>query len=181
MGPRKLYFKLNGDGYKISFDASKGLYDKYCVEFKQAVEYIREAGRLAARQGYLSNLNGRRRYFLKPDPQQRDKFPKGEYDPAFRGQMAAIERQGGNFLIQSVNADMTKTAMSKIRRFKKNNRIRTEFVNQVYDELVTCTHKDDSEDFHELKMRMMVEAAEGWIKNIPMEVDGEVKPYWNKG
>ena len=31
------------------------------------------------------------------------------------------------------------------------------------------------------RMKIMVESAAGWIKTVPMEVDGEVKPFWNKG
>lgn len=96
------------------------------------------------------------------------------------GRRAGIEREGGNFLIQSVNADMTKRAMVLIRDYIKKNNIRSRFMNQVYDEIVTRTHKDDSPDFVKVKRKLMLEAAEQYLRKIPMEVDGHVGDSWTK-
>jgi len=52
--------------------------------------------------------------------------------------------------------------------------------NQVYDELVTETHKNDSEEFVVLKRQAMIEAAAKCLKIVPMEVDGHVGATWHK-
>lgn len=180
MGPKKLSLKLNGEGYPITFKDARKLYNDYCTEFKTGVDFLRGAGRTAAKQGWIANLNGRRRYWIMPNPDDLAKYPKGREDPAYLGRMGGIEREGGNMLIQSMNAEMTKTAMVMMRDYKKAHGTRTEFCNQVYDEIVTFTHKDDSAEWVETKRRFMREAAHKWMKSVKMETDGHVEPYWTK-
>lgn len=182
MGPFKLFEDLNAEGFDISLEETKEKYNKYCNEiFPVAVKYLRDMGILASQQGYLINLNGRRRYWNLPDPNNLERFPRGRFDNLYKGILAKIQREGGNFLIQSVNADMTKLAMANIRRYAIDNGIRTKIYNSVYDEIVTETHKDDHERFWPEKQRIMREAAEVWLKKVPMVVDGDALPYWTKG
>jgi DNA polymerase-1 len=181
MGISSLYERINAEGYPITLDDTAKLYRRYCdVEFKVAVNHLRDTGKLAVEQGYLANANGRRRYWMPPNARDRDKYPNGERDPRYRGAVGKLEREGGNFDIQSVNADMTKAAMASIRAYKKKHKVRTEFANQVYDEIVTMTHKGDTEAFHPIKQKLMIEAAARWLKVVPMEVDGHVGPAWQK-
>jgi len=177
MGAYSLFERLNGDGFTIMLPQAKELFTKYCREFSVGVNFLRNAGKMAAEQGYLYNLLGRRRYWVRPDP---EKYPNKTRDEKYLGALAAIEREGGNFLIQSVNADITKYAMVLIRRHKKENKIKTEFVNQVYDEIVTRTAQGQSEEFHAVKLDLMKKAAERWISSVPIEVDGHVGPSWTK-
>jgi len=177
MGPGRLHDELNGQGFPCTRQEARGLFDTYCTKFKTMVQFLRDSGKLAAKQGYLSNLNGRRRFWKIPDPAA---FPKGKYDQDYIGKISKVEREGGNFLIQSVNADITKKAMIDIRRYKKDNGIRTSFVNAIYDEVVTRTHKDDSPSFHAEKLRIMQASGEYWIKTVPMLVDGSVNKFWTK-
>lgn len=170
MSYNRLYDELNGQGFSCTRDEAKQLFYRYCDTYKAAVNFLRESGKLAASQGYLVNLNGRRRYWIKPETD----------NPEYYGRMAGIEREGGNFLIQSVNADITKDAMIGIRDYRKKNNIRTHFINAVYDEVVTRTHKDDSEAFHAAKLKIMVASAEKWIKDVPMIVDGHAGRCWQK-
>lgn len=180
MGPNKLYDDLCAAGFPVTRDQARELYNNYCDKFKVAVNFLREAGRTAVRQGYLINLNGRRRYWNVPDPENSEKYPLGCRDPKYKGVIAAIEREGGNQMIQSVNADMTKLGMINIRKYRKINKIRSDFVNQVYDEIVTETHKDDSLMFHPRKQAIMIEASNVYLKTIPMEVEGHVGLTWTK-
>jgi DNA polymerase-1 len=172
-GPNKLCDTLNGQGFKVTRAESKVLYDKYVDRFNVAVGYLRTVGRQAYEQGYLANLNGRRRWWnieaIKSGPAEDRDWKK-----------AAVEREAGNFAIQSVNADITKEAMVRIRKYRLENKVRTKFINAVYDEIVTRTHKDDSESFHKEKLRIMQESAEKWITSVPMLVDGAVGSHWLK-
>lgn len=177
LGPGRLYEELNGSGFPTTREEAKRLYDKYCSTYATAVNYLRSQGRKAATNFYLANLNGRRRYWSPPDPAR---FPLGTRDGKYKGIMAKIERDGGNFLIQSVNADITKDAMIDTRFYIKDNKVRSKLMNAIYDELVTRTHKDDSPAFHEAKLKIMKASAEKWIKTVPMEVEGAVGRCWQK-
>ena len=180
LGPYSLCEQLNGLGYEIDFEESSHLYRKYESDFRVGVKFLRDAGKLALEQWYLASISGRRRYWIRPDSQDATKYPLGVDDQAYKGRLAGIGREGGNFLIQSVNADMTKSAMIKIRDLIKKERYRSKFMNQVYDEIVTRTHKDDSPDFVIAKRRLMIEAAQQYLKKIPMEVEGHVGDSWTK-
>lgn len=180
MAAKKLFNKLNGEGYPITLDESHVLYNKYCKEYRTGIDFLRESGRRAVEQGFVTNLNGRRRHWLMPDPHDLTKYPNGKKDFKYRNSIGGIEREGGNFPIQSVNADLTKYSMVCIRDYIKKNKVRSGIMMQVYDEVVTCTHKDDSEAFHAAKTNIMIQAAARWIDSVPIEVDGHVLPYWTK-
>lgn len=180
MGAYTLFENLNGQGFPISQQEAKNLFDKYCREFKTGVDFLRDSGRRAAREGFLANMNGRRRYWIRPNHEDTTKYPNGKMDSKYTGALAAIEREGGNFLIQSVNADITKFAMTKLREYIKEHKIRSTVVLQVYDEIVTHTHKDDSPEFSKVKKDIMVAAARRWVDSVPVEVDGHIGPCWTK-
>lgn len=180
-----LYETLNREGFPISLDEAKALYKAYCSEYRVGVEYLRGAGRFAVKEGYLANIGGRRRNWRIPLPDAVNKkgepiFPLGRRDGKFRGVMNGIEREGGNFLCQGVNADITKYAMYLIRRHIIQNKVRSNIMMQVYDEIVTDTHKDDSPDFVIKKRALMKMAAEKWITSVPFEVEGHVGRSWTK-
>jgi len=179
-GPGALYIDLNADGFPVTREEAKKLYYDYCSSFEPAVKWLRARGREASETFVLTNMNGRKRKWFYVDRTNKEKYPNGVEDPKYKGTIAAIEREGGNFMIQSVNADMTKYAMILIRNYARKHGIRTGFVNQVYDEIVTETHKDDSEAFVVIKRRLMIEAAHHWLKKIPMEVEGHVDLCWTK-
>ena len=181
MGPDTLYQRMRGDGVEVTRKEVQEIYDTYTQkEFKTGVDYLRSMGRLALEQGYATSLNDRRRYFRLPDASDRDKYPMGRADRAFRAQEGSIRREGGNAKIQMSGSDMLKRGMRLIWDKVKERRFRTEFKNAPYDEIVTMTHKDDSPEFVEIKRKMMVQAAEELVTSVPMEVEGEVMRCWTK-
>lgn len=177
MGPKKLCEDLNAEGFTMTLDEAKKLYYTYCDKLKVSVNFLRDSGRQASSQGYLANINGRRRYWKLP---RAEDYKYGVRDEDYKKKIGAIEREGGNFLIQSVNADITKQAMIEIRDYAKKHKVRTSFINAVYDEIVTRTHKDDNPSFHPIKLKIMRDVAERMVNSVPMLVDGSVNPYWNK-
>jgi len=196
MGPRKLFDDLNGDGYPISFEDTKKLFRNYERDMKTGVTFLRQWGETASQQGYLVNLAGRRRYWLLPNAQDREKYPMGAEDGSYQNRLSGIRREGGNMLIQSVNAEMTKRAMIGLRRYKKERQIHLEILNNVYDELVTECKAEDADEVAIVKKQIMVDAAHQFLKQeeridgltgkmriynaVPMEVEGHVLPYWTK-
>jgi DNA polymerase-1 len=181
MGAKKLCDDLNAAGFKISREDAKDLYTRYTQEeFKTGVDFLRAMGEQAFSEGFVANLNGRRRYWIRPNPDDREKFPNGSQDELYKNKVASIKREGGNSVIQSVNADFLKASMAAIRDHIKINKVRSSIINAPYDEIVTTTHKDDSPDFVLAKRKIMIDVAHRWLKKVPMEVDGHVLPYWTK-
>lgn len=183
MSPMTLYFRCLAEGVDtITFEEIKRLYNIYTKqEFKVGVDYLREVGRKAIQEdGYATTINGRRRYWLHPNPENRTMFPKGEKDQKYRGVISKMQREAGNMPIQGCNADMTKRALRLIWDAKKERGFRTEFKNMPYDEIVTMTHKDDSPEFVEIKRKLMIQAGEEFVKTIPIEVEGAVMGSWTK-
>lgn len=177
MGAMRLYNELNAMGFPMTYDEARALFETYTKEFEVGYGFIKGCGSSATKEGYISNLNGRRRYWNLPDPEE---FRLGKEDEEYRSRLASISREAGNFPIQSVNADITKLAMTNIRSHIKKNKVRSNIILQVYDEIVTETHKDDSAEFHKVKQQIMKDAAHKWLKEVPMEVDGHVGPSWTK-
>ena len=192
MGVNKLYEDLNSVGFEITRDDTKKLYKNYEKELKDGVAFLRQMGRQAAHEGVLVNLAGRKRHWILPNPNDRQTFPKGEDDKKYTGVLASIMRQGGNFVIQSVNAEMLKRSMISLRSWKKKHGIQLEILNAVYDELVTETKACDAEEVTAMKRKIMIDTSNLFLKEtakegntparkaIPMEVDGHVLPYWTK-
>lgn len=176
-GPTKFWEDMNAEGFNLSREEAFKLYYKYANLVHVAGDFIRNQGKIALESGFITNVNGRRRYFKVPHPND---FKMGKDDKEYKGKAAALMREAGNMVIQSVNSDFAKDALAKIRFHIKDNKVRSHFVNFVYDEIVTRTHKDDHPDFHEAKLRIMRECAEKVIKTVPMIVDGHAGFAWHK-
>ena len=93
-------------------------------------------------------------------------------------ELRGVEREGMNFPIQATGAEIIKTAMIKVRRFRRATGIQSEFFNQVYDELNTFTAVDQSMGFSASKKSLMVEAGEEYVKSVPMVVTSVVGDHW---
>jgi DNA polymerase I-like protein with 3'-5' exonuclease and polymerase domains len=178
MGVSAVYDQINGVGYPITQNQTQQLYEKYVQEYKVGINFLRDVGKQAIKTGFVSNINGRRRNWIIPDHTDREKFPGGKRDMKYTGIISKIEREAGNFPIQSVNADMCKRAMINMRPLMKEHR--SKFILQVYDEICTRTHEDSSEAFHPIKQKIMVDSAEQYLKTVPMVVDGHRLRTWTK-
>lgn len=168
IGPGSIYYKLRELDFKYDRDEVYKMYWKYKKNvFPVAINYIQNRGKEASREGVLKSITGRRRFFKTKD----------DMNWKERG---AIERSGGNFDFQSISADITKRAMSDIRKHIKKNNVRSKIVHAVYDEVVTETHEGDSKDFHTEKMKIMSNAAKKIITAVPMPIEGFVGKSWRK-
>jgi DNA polymerase I-like protein with 3'-5' exonuclease and polymerase domains len=171
MGARTFMDKLNAQGHDKSYQQATALLYRLGQEFKTGINFLRDEGLKASKMGYLDNISGRRRYWPLGGSPVNSHNVKDIYK---------IQKEGGNFPIQSINAEITKRAMIGIRNHIKKYNIRSKFVNQVYDEIITRTHKDDSPEFHKAKVRLMIEAAEHYLKKVPMKVESKIGLHWIK-
>lgn len=149
----------------------------------------------------MANINGRRRYWQEPTfermlqavvkefkKKHKNRDPDNEEISFLRvaarkkrqAAYAAIEREGGNMAIQSVNADMTKDAMAGMRLEFKHRGYKTRMYNSVYDEIVIGTEERSKDDVHELQQKIMIKSGEKFIKKVPVEVEGHLLKYWTK-
>ena len=201
MGPTKLYEKLNGNGHKITLQECKDLFYKYKDKFKTAIRYLESNRALARKELCMVNIAGRKRRWLKPDVDKiRAKIKEEMLSKSRKMELtddqdetcnrlayeklhsieAGIEREGGNFPIQSTNVEWTKESMYEIRKACKKRNYDARFYNSVYDETVLDTAAKDAQEVHELQKKIMIECGQKYCKHVPVEVEGHLEAYWTK-
>lgn len=201
MGAFTLYEKLK---YELKQDVTlaqcEQLYEGYKRTFKGAIKWLDEQKRTASNNFHMENINGRKRHWFRPDLKRIEENVKKELSKNGRmrlteellnqvpelvaekkkAHLAAVQREGANYQIQSVNADFTKLAMSRIRKEFKRRKWDSRMYNSVYDEIVMDSHKSCAEEAHELQKKIMIDTANEMLKQVPMLVEGHLSPVWEK-
>jgi DNA polymerase-1 len=134
--------------------------DTYFERYPRVKEYMDEAIRQAREEGYVTTLLGRRRFLpeIHSDHRQRREF---------------AERIAINTPIQGTAADLIKVAMINVHgRLQK---MRSEMVLQVHDELVFDVHKSELEELTEMVRHEMESAL---VLSVPLKVDIGVGANW---
>ena len=101
---------------------AKALIDGYFAAFPGVIDYIERQKELARQQGYAITLFGRKRYL--PDILSHNATVR-----------SFAERNAVNSPIQGTAADIIKMAMVTIHRRLKEERLNTQMIMQVHDEL----------------------------------------------
>lgn len=156
-GPRGL-----AESADISFDEARDFIDRYFLAYPSIREYLDSTKALAASQGFVETIFGRRRYL--PD------ITSGV--PQVR---AAAERAAINMPIQGSAADLIKIAMVRVHEVLQRNHPDVKLILQVHDELVfecptdavptiSRTIKEIMENVHKLTVPIVVdlEAGKNW-------------------
>lgn len=175
------------------------LFRKYKETFKITIQWLQHQQFKALRELQMSNSNGRMRHWTKPNyakieaAVRADLAKKKRKGPAltdnqireivkdkYRASEGGIKREGANFMIQSINADMTKTAMARMRLEFKKRGYDSRMYNSVYDEIVVDHHKSTAEAAYELQQKIMLDSANEMLRHIPMEVEGHLLEMWTK-
>lgn len=200
LGPKSLYEQLVGNGVKITLEETKQMYYKYKDTFRVCIAWLESKQNEASTTFEAVNIIGRKRRWFRPDHakirdaaiadlcKERHVRPESlsemdiakEVSQRIKGHLAAISREGANFHIQSVNAEMTKAAMYHIRKECKAHGYDARMYNSVYDEIVLDTKANDAEAVFELQCRIMKREADALLKHIPMEVEGHIAKCWTK-
>jgi len=115
----------------------------YFARFPGIKRYLDDTRKLAAQQGYVTTLLGRRRYF-----------------PALKGMLNAQlrnreEREAINAPIQGTAADIMKMAMLKIPPAFKKAGVKAQMLLQVHDEIVIECPQDEIYEVAQIVMRTM--------------------------
>jgi len=136
--------------------------DAYFERYSRVREYIDETLEAARKNGYITTLLGRRRYF------------RG-LNSSNSSVRAAEERAAFNAVIQGSAADMIKVAMNNIHKHLKGNNMRSKMILQVHDELVFEVHPSELEAMKELVEEKMRSALE---LDVPVKVNIGVGKNW---
>lgn len=99
------------------------------------------------------------------------------YDERSPEQRAMVGRNGKNFPIQGLSADITKYAMGM---FKRSHQGRAQLVHSIHDEIVTQCYPEDFEFTSDLLRQKMIIAGERYLKLIPVQVDLKSDVHWKK-
>jgi DNA polymerase-1 len=201
MSPFTLYEKLVYElGQKITLKECEELFKGYKRTFREAIHWLDSQQRLASSQFVMRNMNGRTRHWFRPNRKKIEATAMAELtkggklamtedmenmlpvliDQKMQAHLKAVQREGANCQIQSVNADFTKNSMARIRKEFKKRKYDSRMYNSVYDEIVMDSHKNCAEEAHELQKKIMVEEANKMLKRVPMLVEGHLAPCWTK-
>ncbi|MCE9644773.1 MAG: DNA polymerase I [Chloroflexi bacterium] len=137
----------------------------YFRKFPGVKQYLDETRLLAAQQGYVETLLGRRRYFPALQSKINQQMKNRE------------EREAINAPIQGTAADIMKIAMLKIPPALKSAKLKAKMLLQVHDELVLECPKDELEKTAHLVQEIM---ANAYPMSIPLSTEARAGQSWGE-
>jgi DNA polymerase I len=137
----------------------------YFMQFPGIKKYLDGIRKLAAEQGYVETLLGRRRYFPALQSKQNVQMKNRE------------EREAINAPIQGTAADIMKIAMLHIPSTLKDAGLRAQMLLQVHDELVLEVPKDELEKTFRLVQEVMGSA---YKLDIPLSTEARSGLNWGE-
>jgi DNA polymerase-1 len=157
MGEYGLANQLN-----ISRGEARSFIDSYFAQFPTVANYLESTKRLAADQGYVTTLLGRRRYIP-------------EIKTPNRQIRSAAERVAINTPIQGTAADIIKVAMVRIDRAIRERGLASRMLLQVHDELVFEAPTSEVDELRELVSDLMRNA---FPLTVPLDVEAKTGTNW---
>lgn len=164
-GPTKISFVL-----ETTVERASQILDAYWKGYPKLRKWLSITGREAVDRGYAINLSGRKRFFRA--------LPYGLDPKDLRKLRGSQERQGANFAIQSLNADMAKRAL--IGTYRALEGYDARIINTVHDEIGIEAREDIAEEVKDILVTQMVAAGELYIERMPVTVDAHVEDFWSK-
>jgi DNA polymerase-1 len=149
----------------LTLAEAQNFVEAYFEKFPAVKKYLDETRVLAARQGYVETLLGRRRYF--PALQSR-------LNPAVKNR---AEREAINSPIQGTAADIMKLAMVKIPPAVEAAGLHAKMLLQVHDDLVIECPRVEMERTARLVKQTM---AEAYPLSIPLSTEASWGMNWGE-
>lgn len=129
----------------------------YFVSFPGVKAYMDRIIRQAERQGYVSSLMGRRRYFAHLDNR--------------------AKREAINMPIQGTASDLMKLAMIRVHERITSGEIQADMLLQIHDELILEADEAEAEE----SARLVKETMEGVMDlSVPLRVDVKIGRNWGE-
>ena len=147
--------------------------ERYFARYATMAQFIDLAGSEILRRKSSTTLLGRKRFFtLEKSMNYRDW--------KVRAKLSKIKRQGINHIVQGSCADIMKLALVLMYY---ENPFGYEFFHTlltVHDEVVVEYKEEIKDDAHEFIMGKMYQAAEHFLKKVPIKVDYKIDTSWRK-
>ncbi len=140
---------------QISRGEAKEIMDSYFGEFDAVKRYMDESINIAREQEYVETILGRKRYLR--DINSRN-FTTRSY----------AERNAINAPIQGSAADIIKVAMVNLHQWMKTEKLKSQMILQVHDELVFDAHKSEIDHLEKKAIELMMDAIK---LEVPLEVE----------
>lgn len=152
------------DSLGISRKEAKAFIERYFERFPRIQEYIDETIAGAERDGFVTTLFNRRRYFP-------------EIHSAGRMERQQALRAAVNTTLQGTAADLIKRAMLALQKALEKGKFRSRMILQVHDELVLECPPDELARVEPVVKAAMEGAAD---LRAPLTVDIKTGPSWEK-
>ena len=146
----------------IPQNEAQNFIDNYFVTYPGIKKYIDTTIALAHKQGYVTTLLGRRRYFK-------------EINLKNKQIVAMAERAAINMPIQGTSADLIKIAMLRIAPALQEQKLKAKMILQVHDELVFDLPEAEAYDLECLVKKIMTSVYE---LKVPLVVNTAVGKNW---
>ena len=153
----------------VSNEEAQDFINSYFKKFPEIKEYMNSTIKTCRKQGYVSNIFGRRIHL------------RGINDKNFSVR-SFQERAAINAPIQGSAADIIRLAMMEIDKKINENNKKTKMLLQIHDELIfECSKKDEKEIKKIIKEGMMsVSNSEHHLFSIPLEVSINSGNNWGE-
>jgi DNA polymerase-1 len=146
----------------ISKQEARKVIDDYFATYKGIREYMDRIPEEARKQGFITSLFGRRRYF-----------------PSINDRNFAVrsraEREAINMPIQGTASDIVKIAMIRVAKALRDAGLETRMIMQVHDELLFEAPESEVKAASEMIVREMENAA---TLDVPLVVEIGVGDNW---
>ena len=163
-----LIYGMSAFGLAKQLNISRGLaaeyIDRYFDRYPGVLQYMEQTKALAAEQGYVETLFGRRLY-----------LPEINAKAVPRRQ--AAERTAINAPMQGTAADIIKLAMIAVQDWLPNSGLDARMIMQVHDELVFEVAENHVQALEDGVVQRMSSAAS---LNVPLVVDTGVGENWDQ-
>ncbi len=137
---------------------------KYFTTYRGLDEWLRGAATRAREERHARTASGRmaRFRFDENEPQE----------------VASAQRYGKNMPIQGTSADILKIALHLLNEEFRGTSAK--LVNIVHDEIVVEVSQAEAEEAAAKLEKAMIEAAERYVKKVPIKVDIDISDQWVK-
>jgi DNA polymerase-1 len=146
----------------ISYGDAGAIIKAYFERYTGVREYIDKTVAECKEKGYVSTIYGRKR-------------PIQDINSENRNLQEAAKRAAINMPVQGTAADIIKIAMIRIRDWMIKEKIRSNMILQVHDELVFEVHPDEA-DILKKNVKKIMESATELI--VPLKVDIGIGKDW---
>lgn len=149
-------------GNPVNVQDIQNALDGWKRTYSKAWAYMVKCHNDVVQQGYVESPWGRRRYF----PEKPEEW-----------MVAANQREGGNFPIQSTIADTMRLAMSRVLRIRDEERLQFKVVNQIHDALIAMVPIEEKNKCIDALRRGMSGIKIPMPNNISLELGVDIEMY----